>query len=90
MDIISSARSLEDEPAIEENPTMFNELWNNPMMLIGVALVGIAGLVAVGIGCWKMFASNDEDESVIEIGEPIVLRNRNVKRRLVTQNHHKR
>ena len=74
-----------DEPAIEENPTMPDNLWNKPMMLVGLGLAGIAMIATAGIACWKMFAPNDEisnEEPLIET-EPrtIALRNRNVNRR---------
>ena len=42
---------------------MVDELWNKPMIWIGLALS------AAGIGCWKMFATNEEifnDESLTE------------------------
>ena len=46
------------KPAIEENPTMFDDLWNKPAMLIGLGLAGIAIILAAGICCSKMFAKN--------------------------------
>ena len=39
------------------------------MMLIGLGLAGIAIIVAAGIGCWKMLATNKEtsqDEPLID------------------------
>ena len=87
MDVFAMNQFLEDKPAIEENPTMFEDLWNKPpMMLIGLGLAGIAIIVAAGIGCWKMFAKNEEtskDEPLIDeplIEPTMVLRNRNVNR----------
>ena len=74
----------QDEPAaIEENPTMLDNLWNNPMMLVGLGLTGIAIIATAGFTCFKMFTPNEEtpDEPMIET-EPtmISLRSRNVYR----------
>ena len=50
----------QDEPAaIEENPTMLDNLWNNPMMLLGITIAGIA-MVAMSIRYRKMFTMNKE------------------------------
>ena len=72
-----------DEPAIEENPTMLDNLWNNPMMLVGLGLTGIAIIATAGFTCFKRFTPNVEtpDEPMIET-EPtmISLRSRNVYR----------
>ena len=85
-----------DLPAIQEipeNPTMFENLWNKPMILVGLGIAVI--VVAAGIVFWKMFTTNEEipNDEKIPIDEPlikpddeeqsdptIVLRNRKVKR----------
>ena len=66
---------LFDEPAIEENPTMFENLWNKPMIFIGLGLAGIAITVVAAIGCCKMSTTDEEIPN-----DELVLRNRNVKR----------
>ena len=73
-----------DEPAaIEENPTMLDNFWNNPMMLVGLGLTGIAIIATAGFTCFKMFIPYEETphEPMIET-EPtmISLRSRNVYR----------
>ena len=39
---------------------MVDELWNKPMIFIGLGLAGIAITVVAAIGCCKMSTTNEE------------------------------
>ena len=52
---------------VDPEPTLLENLSNNPMIMLGFTLAGIA-MAAIGVVYWKTFKTNEEipDETLIE------------------------